>query len=310
MNNTPVLVIGFNRPQLLSQLLSRLQSLNIKDIYVSLDGPRNFDDNEICQECINIVKSFQDVFNLKLIYRSYNLGCALGVVSAVDWFFENVDFGAIIEDDCYPGENLFDFFEKFKINKLQFESKNIKMATAHNPFSNSFRDVASNSILIHGWATWSENWKLIRNNYFKLNLPNLKNSTGEKRTFAESVYWWANSTRARLGIIDTWDGMLNDRVWRLGYKTLVPANNMIRNLGFGENATHTKDPNGSNLIQLPNFGKVNISIDQLLSEYYFKINNRHLLTSFIRVFIDLVKFKKTNFEKYLELDKSQRVIFP
>ena len=310
MNNIPVLVIGFNRPQLLSRVLSRLQSLDIKDIYVSLDGPRNLDDNDNCQQCINIVKSFHDVFNLKLIYRSYNLGCTLGVVSALDWFFENVDFGAIIEDDCYPDENLFQFFKEFKINKSRFDSKNIKMVTAHNPFSNSFRDTTSNAILIHGWATWSENWYLIRRNFFKLNFPNMRNIIGEKRTFVESVYWWANSTRARLGIIDTWDGILNDRVWRLGYKTLVPAKNMIENLGFGEHATHTRDPKGSNLVQLPTIDLVDISTDQLLSKYYFKISNRHLITSFIRILLDAIRFEKKNFEKLLELDNTQRVTFP
>ena len=44
MKKVPVLVIGFNRPDLLTKLLIRLKELGISDLYVSLDGYRNSKD--------------------------------------------------------------------------------------------------------------------------------------------------------------------------------------------------------------------------------------------------------------------------
>ena len=36
------------------------------------------------------------------LFSDKNLGCRLGVTRAINWFFENVDEGIILEDDCIP----------------------------------------------------------------------------------------------------------------------------------------------------------------------------------------------------------------
>jgi hypothetical protein len=309
MSNVPVLVIGFNRPDLLNKLLIRLKELDISDLYVSLDGYRDSNDSFNCEQCINIVMKFSNSFNLHFIRRNYNLGCSLGVVSAIDWFFSNVEFGAIIEDDCLPKDGLFVFFEQFRSNKEIFDRDNVKLVTAHNPFNYELKKPAIRSILVHGWATHSKTWLQIRSDYFSLNFPSFINRFSEKRPIRESIYWWANSTRARLGIIDTWDGMLNDRVWRLGLKTLVPTTNLIINYGFGPDATHTKNPFDSNLIYLPNEILTRNTADRLLSLYYFKIKTRHIFSSLLRVAVDYFCItKRKNFEKILAQDKTRREI--
>ena len=92
----PVLIVGFNRPDLLQNLLVKLYGLNVNTIYISLDGPRNEADFENCNDCLKVAQSFSTKFNIQIISRSYNLGCNLGVVSALDWFFSQVEFGVVI----------------------------------------------------------------------------------------------------------------------------------------------------------------------------------------------------------------------
>jgi hypothetical protein len=307
VSKVPVLVIGYNRPDLLNGLLIRLKDLGISELYVSLDGYGKNEDYLKNQQCVRTVMEFKDSFNLHFIRRNYNLGCTLGVISAVDWFFTNVEFGAIIEDDCFPKDDLFDFFEEFRSHKKELEKRNIKLVTAHNPFDYKLTNPTIRSILVHGWATYSETWLEIRLNYFSLNFPSFINKFSETRPINESIYWWANSTRARLGIVDTWDGILNDRIWRLGLKTLIPSVNLITNYGFGPDATHTKDPYASNLVNLSKEILAKNTPDQLLAIYYFKIRNRHIISSLLRVSVDYFrKFKKRNFEKILTQDKNQR----
>lgn len=309
VSKIPVLVIGFNRPDLLNRLLIRLKELGISELYVSLDGCRNSEDSLSCEQCFSTVMKFSNSFNLHFIRREYNLGCSLGVISAIDWFFSNVIFGAIIEDDCFPENNLFEFFEEFRLNKEELSGENIKLVTAHNPFDYKLVSPIIRSVLVHGWATHAETWFKIRASYFSLNLPKFINEIGEKRPIRESIYWWANATRARLGIIDTWDGILNDRVWRLGFKTLVPSKNLIINNGFGIEATHTKDPNGSNLVNLSTEILETNGADQLLSLYYFKIKSRHIFSSLLRLAIDYSRsLKRKDFEKILIRDLNQREI--
>jgi hypothetical protein len=305
----PVLVIGYNRPDLLNRLLIRLIDLEISEVYVALDGCRNEKDYLKSEECVRTVMKFKDSFNLHFIRRNYNLGCTLGVISALDWFFTNVEFGAIIEDDCFPKDGLFDFFAEFTLNKKDLEKENIKLATAHNPFDHKLTNPTISSMLVHGWATYSETWFEIRLNYFSLNFPSFINKFSETRPINESIYWWANATRARLGMVDTWDGILNDRIWRLGLKTLIPSTNLIINYGFGPDATHTKDPYASNFVNLPSEIIIRNTSDQLLSIYYFKIKNRHIFSSLLRVAVDIFQvFKRKNFEKILLQDKHQREI--
>jgi hypothetical protein len=185
----------------------------------------------------------------------------------------------------------------------------MKLFTAHNPFDFNFSNQLVSSALIHGWATSSEVWTAIRKDYFKLRLPSIVNNTGLKRSLPQALYWWSNSTRAKLGCVDTWDGIMNDQVWRLGFNTLIPARNLVDNLGFGPLATHTKDAGGSNQIQLPHDVLVNNSLDFLLNTYYFQIRRKHIYTSIARTFFDYLRFfKRKKFEKLLSYDSSTRKI--
>jgi hypothetical protein len=210
-------------------------------------------------ECLNMLKNFSPMlikfnygkkywynkfipfFDTKILYRSYNLGCNLGVVSAFDWFFSQVDFGVVIEDDCFPADDLLDQLNKFNQNKINYQKQQVFIATGHNPFLRIKQDSISKYMLIGAWATWAEVWKEVRLNYFKLSLPTTKNIISEKRNLIESVYWWVNSSRAKLGYLDTWDGIFNDKAWNLGFKCLIPENNLVTNFGFRSDGTHTKN---------------------------------------------------------------------
>jgi hypothetical protein len=305
--NIPVLVIAYNRPFLLEKLLSHLNYLEVTKIYVALDGPKNQKDSVLCAQALNIVKVYKDKFEIKVLYRDYNLGCCLGVISALDWFFSQENFGSVIEDDCIPDPSFFKLLSVFNENTSQAPLSRLGIFTAHNPFDHNFRGELSNTVLIHGWATHSSVWKKIRKNYFTPKLPSVMNKLGETRNLREALYWWSNSTRAKLGIIDTWDGIFNDQVWRLGIKTLIPESNMVKNLGFGPFATHTKDNSQSNQVLLDKEILSNGELNFLLNKYYFKIKHRHIFTSLIRVLIDLLRFHKPKqFEKLLRYDLSVR----
>jgi hypothetical protein len=309
MTNIPVLVIGYNRPSLLQELLSHLNDIGVKKIYVALDGPKNEQDFLLCEQVYNLVKFNKHRFEIKILHRDYNLGCCLGVISALDWFFAEEDFGAIIEDDCFPKPGFFNFLNLAIENLAHMPASPMRIFSAHNPFDYNFSGQLSNLVLIHGWATYSLVWRKIREDYFKLKLPSFVNNSGEKRQIQQALFWWSNSTRAKLASVDTWDGILNDQVWRLGVKTLIPESNMVRNLGFGPSATHTKDKLQSNQIQLDSEILKYNDLNYLLNKFYFRIKRRHILTALIRISTDLIKLNKPKkFEKLLNQDFLMRKI--
>jgi len=309
MRDIPVLVIGFNRPQLMQNLLDNIKVNGFKKLYVALDGPRNENDIVDCRKTYEIVQSQKENFDISLLSRTYNLGCCLGVISALDWFYGLNDFGIIIEDDCLPDPEFYEAVSTKIKDWTDSSSKNLELLTAHNPFEFNFQNKITRSVLIHGWATQSNVWRKIRKDFFKLALPSWKNSAGERRPISSAFYWWANSTRAKLGLVDTWDGIFADNSWRQGVSTVVPHRNLVRNLGYGPSGTHTKNIADSNLVKLPLKLLQNYPLNYLLDRYYFKIKTIHIVKSVLRIVLDLIMFPKVpKYEKRLIQDISNRLI--
>jgi len=50
--------------------------------------------------------------DVKTLFRNKNLGCKYAVSGAIDWFFENVEQGIILEDDCLPDPSFFRFCQE------------------------------------------------------------------------------------------------------------------------------------------------------------------------------------------------------
>ena len=307
MISTPVLLMGFNRPEHIRNVMLKFIELGVRNLYVSLDGPRGPSDKINCIKTYEQVEKLKNNFNLKVIYRQNNLGCCLAVVSALDWFYSQVDFGVIFEDDCIPTNTTFKFFQEYQSKSTVYDNLGISIASAHNPFGSLPENTPTKHVFIHGWATTANIWQVIRTDFFTIRRPCTKNRIGEKRTGAEAIFWWANATRARLGKVDTWDGMFYDRVWKLGIKTLLPSNNLIQNIGYGRDSTHTLVERKLSH-QAPSMRLRAQNIDQYLQKYYFGIKSYHLFTPIFKVFFDLIiARKKIDFEYKLAQDRSERV---
>jgi hypothetical protein len=307
MERIPVLLIGFNRPEHIRTAMLKLIELGVKNLYISLDGPRGPSDKANCINTFKQVEKLKDNFNSKVVYRQSNLGCCLAVVAALDWFYSQVDFGVILEDDCIPEKGVFEFFQDFQSKSRVYDGLRILIASAHNPLGSLPENLPTKHVFIHGWATAARTWQTIRKDFFAIALPSKKNRLGGERSSAEAVYWWANATRARLGKVDTWDGIFYDRVWKLGIKTLLPRDNLIKNIGYGNNSTHTVTERALSL-KIPNNMLLTGNIDQYLKKHYFGIRYYHLFKPFFRVFLDLIQVrKKIDFELKLTHDRIERI---
>lgn len=108
---TPVILVVFNRPNLLDNLLQQIKLANPKKVYVLADAPRvgNQADLALCEEVRAIIDSFDLGCELIKLYRTTNLGCKKNIETGLDWIFEQEEFGIILEDDCMPNLDFLDF---------------------------------------------------------------------------------------------------------------------------------------------------------------------------------------------------------
>ncbi len=106
MNNfdVPILFLIFNRPDTTQKVFNVIKEIKPKKLFVAADGPRIGREGEtiLCQKTRDIIKQINWDCELKTLFRENNLGCGKSVSSAITWFFENVEEGIILEDDCLP----------------------------------------------------------------------------------------------------------------------------------------------------------------------------------------------------------------
>jgi len=117
---TPVLFLIFNRPDTTQKVFDAIREAKPAKLFVAADGARaNKPDDELkCSASRKIIEMIDWECDLQLLYRDENYGCRIAISSAIDWFFENVDEGIILEDDCLPSKSFFWFcqelLEKFR----------------------------------------------------------------------------------------------------------------------------------------------------------------------------------------------------
>ena len=123
MFNTPVLFLIFNRPKLTEISFSSIYTTKPKKLFIAADGPRIGNEIDVlnCMIVRNYVLSKIDWdCEIQTLFRDVNLGCGKAVSSAISWFFENVDEGIIIEDDCFVDSSFFNYcsllLEKYRNN--------------------------------------------------------------------------------------------------------------------------------------------------------------------------------------------------
>lgn len=249
--NTPILYIVFNRPDLVKKSLAKIKEASPKKLYIAADGPRasQSTDSENCFEVRRLVKEMVDWdCTVKYLFRENNLGCGMAVSSAISWFFENELEGIILEDDCIPDLSFFKFCEELleryrdSIDIFQIAGSNwqqgIKRGHAHYYFSN----ISS----VWGWATWKSRWDLynyeidVKGVKYKKVEQNLKQISSSN---SEVNYHMNCFKRTANGEIDTWDYQWRYLVLLNKGKSIVPNYNLVTNIGFGEDGTHTFDVN-------------------------------------------------------------------
>ena len=109
--NEPVLLIAFNRPDHLIKVIDRLREVKPSAIYFAVDGARadRLEEKSKVDACRALVAAFDWPCEVKTLFHDTNLGCGLGVSTAITWFFENVERGIILEDDIVPDPSFFPF---------------------------------------------------------------------------------------------------------------------------------------------------------------------------------------------------------
>jgi hypothetical protein len=242
----PILLIVFNRPKCVELLINSIAQVKPAYLFVSVDGPRvNYvDDIENINQTIHVIKSLVS-WDCELVFNisQNNQGVKMGPFNAIKWFFNLNEMGVILEDDCIPSVTFFNFCEEM-LKKYKNDTR-IGLISGRNDcddISLSESYFFSTSGSIWGWASWArviDQYEVNEINYLDNINKNLFSSTLDSMQANRLAYHlkWAIFDNF---LIKTWDYQLHAYL-KLNYHLyIIPKVNLIKNVGFGADATHTK----------------------------------------------------------------------
>lgn len=270
----PIALIVFNRPRETAILFEEIRKLKPRKLFIIADGPRlnRPEEAKRCQEVRNIATNVDWDCEVKTNFSDENLGCKKRVVTGLDWVFMHTDKAIILEDDCIPSRSFFSFANELLEKYRNSFDIGIISGTSIGDHSDAEHDYYfSNFPQIWGWATWKRvwdcydgdisDWPRVKTTSFVKD--RVSNSRGERR-------WRRGFEGVFKNEIDTWDFQLVYALWKKGLKTIVPTTNLISNIGFGADATHTFNPQSSvsNLMRVEIDGPLrhpnNLEVDDAL----------------------------------------------
>jgi len=242
-----VLVMAFNRPDHLRVLLDRLRKVQPERVYVAIDGarPAKAGEEERVQECRDLVATIDWPGTVETLYQDHNLGCGLGVTTAITWFFSREERGIILEDDIIPDPTFFaycaELLDRYEEDRRVFAISGCNLvppsAQEHPEQAYRFSQVPH----IWGWATWRRSWAQHHLDIagWRKQLPPMRLWERSGRSIPGAMFWGSTFEMLARKEVDTWDGQFVLASMLTGQLTATSNVNLVENIGFGQEATHT-----------------------------------------------------------------------
>jgi hypothetical protein len=245
MNTAPVVFFIFNRPELTARVFARIRDARPTDLLIVGDGPRPGRDGEnrrVAAARRIVLDGIDWPCKLHANFSERNLGCRQRVASGLEWAFSCVSEAIVLEDDCLPDPSFFGFctsmLARYRDDASVLHVNGTNLAPRRLPGGAAYR--FSRHAWMWGWATWSRAWTHYDAEFSTWS----SRQTAVRDSFAsswEAQYWLSSWNRIRSDPIrgDTWDFPWQFSVRAAGGRVLMPRHNLVQNLGFGADATHT-----------------------------------------------------------------------
>ncbi|HEX7387968.1 MAG TPA: glycosyltransferase family 2 protein [Castellaniella sp.] len=245
--NIPVLLLIFNRPDTTQAVFDVIRAAKPTRLYVACDGARQGRPEEsLAVEYTRTLATAVDwECRVYTLFRDRNLGCRLAVSGALDWFFDQEERGIVLEDDCVVDASFFPFVSELLTRYA--DDERVMAISAMHAHGNAHRPNTSYFFSRYnhcwGWASWRRAWRMYDHD---MDLwPSLRETDwllrlgSGNRLF--SRYWTNIFDRAHAGQIDSWAYRWTFTCWAQHGLSVLPAYNLVKNIGFGIGATHTTD---------------------------------------------------------------------
>ena len=245
MLDTPIAFVIFNRPESTKVSFERIRGARPSKLFLIADAPRTDrpDEIELVKQARQVCEDVDWPCDVTRIYADSNMGCGRRISSGVTEAFKHVERLIVLEDDCIADPSFFDFCENLLDHHA--EDERVMAISGNNHQMGQRRSAASYyfSKFPHcwGWATWRRAW-----NHFDLGISDWLSirQSGQLGTICDSRreidYWTEVFDKVYDGKSQSWAFPWHLACWINHGLAALPEVNLVSNIGFGADATHTK----------------------------------------------------------------------
>jgi hypothetical protein len=278
-----VLLLAWRRPGTTLQVIEAIRAYAPDRIYVACDGPnpaRPGEEQKVLATRDVIRREIDWPCQIKHLYSAGNQGCCHGVSRAISWFFEQEAEGIILEDDCVPHIDFFFYCESL-LERFRNDER-VWCISGNNFQDGHWRGDGSYYFSRYphcwGWASWSSRWR-----HYDVSLANWPTfvecdlllsifSDPRERSYWAQIWW---QTYLEAIYATTWDYQWTFLCIANNGLTALPNRNLVSNIGFGVDATHTVNElasehlsQGLGALQHPSFPLRDEVADRYTFEYH------------------------------------------
>ncbi len=244
---TPILFLIFNRPEVSTRVFEEIKRARPSELFIAADGPREdrAGENELCRRTRAVTENIDWPCKVHRKYAEKNLdkGTGRGVHQSISWFFDHVERGIILEDDCLPNPSFFPYcdelLDRYK-NKKEVMMISGNDMLLHKKIKTKSSYYFTRHCHTWGWATWRRAWKRYETDMESY--PEFKKQKKIARIFKNpkmQKHWLDVFDRLYSKRVDSWDARWVYTIFKNGGLSIAPTVNLICNIGFGNDATHT-----------------------------------------------------------------------
>lgn len=242
MNKAPVLILAYNRPDKVANLIDSLRPLAPSIVLVGVDGPRlnKVSDAEKVAEVHKVVESINWTKDVQIRSRETNLGLKRAVIDSVDWAIGNYGKAIIIEEDVVVGSQFLDFMNHML--DLYANEESIGHISGYNVVPHKFINTRGARLTRYpesiAWATWSRAWTNFDEELTwgaNCSITELSKVVGSR---LGALKWKLNFSDAKNDRISTWAYRWIASMWAQDQYVISPNVNLVKHSGF-DSGSHT-----------------------------------------------------------------------
>lgn len=244
MIKTPVVLLIFNRPDTTEKVFKTIRQAKPSKLLVVADGARSDRpcEAEKCYATRKIIDRVDWDCEVLTNYSEVNLGCKVRVSTGLDWVFNQVEEAIILEDDCLPHSSFFRFCEElldyYRDDRriMVISGDNFQLGRKRTNYSYYF----SRYNHCWGWATWKRAWQ-----HYDIDMKlwqQIREDDWLKFILEEphtAKYWQKIFQNVYEEKVNSWAFRWTFACWLQSGLTVLPNVNLVSNIGFGTEGTHT-----------------------------------------------------------------------